>query len=134
MRKKPELVDAKELGKRVRAIRKALRLTITETTEQTGICRTTLSNIERGTKTPSLDTLVKLSTLLNCSIDYILLGNIPTQQSTNEDTGIQELTEQEEKLLKSYNMLEPLEQKELQEIIILKLALRSLNKQPPSEQ
>lgn len=134
MRKKPELVDAKELGKRIRDARKAQHFTISETTQKTGICRTTLSNIERGAKTPSLDTLIKLSSILNCSIDYILLGATSEQlQQTLEEAYKRNLTEQEEKLLESYNMLSPLDQKELQEIIILKIALKLTHNCPRPE-
>ena len=102
--------NAEEIGKRIRIARKKQYLSSSEIREKTGIAPSTLSDIERGIKTPSITVLLKLSQLLNCTTDWILTG--------------QTLSEQEEQLLEDYRTLSESDQIEIIEIIHLKQRLK----------
>ncbi len=66
----PELI-----GKRVRSVRRRLNLTLDQLAERTGLNKGYLSRIESGGKSPSIATLLKLSTELN----------VPTSQLFGEE-------------------------------------------------
>lgn len=58
-RQSPELI-----GKRIRSIRKRMDMTLEQLSERTGLNKGYLSRIESGEKSPSISTLLKLSTRL----------------------------------------------------------------------
>ena len=60
---------------RLREIRKKQGHTLQSLGSQIGMKKSSLGNIERGDKAPSLDTVIALADTLNISIDY-LLGRI----------------------------------------------------------
>ncbi len=76
-KRKVPVVNALQLGNRVREIR--LRRGITEAflAESIHITASHMSNIERGRKIPSVDIVVALAQTLGVSIDYIVLGIRP---------------------------------------------------------
>lgn len=59
---------------RIRQLRSEKGLTQGELSKRIGINRVTLSNLESGTRYPTLDHLQRLSKFFDCSFDYIL-GN-----------------------------------------------------------
>jgi len=61
-----------ELGERIRGLRLAARFSLAELAEASGVSRSMLSEIERGTKTPGVLTLDKLATSLGTSIARLL--------------------------------------------------------------
>jgi mannose-6-phosphate isomerase-like protein (cupin superfamily)/DNA-binding Xre family transcriptional regulator len=63
-----------DLGRRVRAMRMAHRLTLEEVVSRTGFTVSWLSKLENGLLTPSLDGLVKLSQALECGVDELVEG------------------------------------------------------------
>lgn len=63
-------------GERIRNRRVALGFTQEYTAEKVGITIRYYQMIERGEKTVSLDTLIKLSQVLTISIDFLLFGNL----------------------------------------------------------
>lgn len=67
-------IDYKMMGKRIKARRKELNLTQKELTEKAGLNDKYISNIERATSIPSIDTLVNICKVLDISIDFILNG------------------------------------------------------------
>lgn len=98
-----------DFGYRLRELRENKELTQTQVAKRLGLSKTTISGYENNIKTPSLDVLVKLSTLYGVSSDYILgLENRKLMQ-------IDGLTISQEEILK----------------IILK-EFRSMNKKVPA--
>lgn len=55
----------------IRAIRKARKLTQRQLANACGIHRVTLSCIERGVYTPTLETAAKLAAALGCTLDEL---------------------------------------------------------------
>ena len=67
-------VDYKELGARIRTERKRQNLTQENLAEMAEISDSFMGHIERGGRTLSLETLVRLANALNMSIEYIVYG------------------------------------------------------------
>ena len=67
-------IDYKELGKRIRAERRRKDLTQEKLAEMAEISDSFMGHIERGGRTLSIETLVKLANALNLSIEYIVCG------------------------------------------------------------
>lgn len=74
-------VDYKELGKRIRAERRKQNLTQEKLAEIAGISDSFMGHIERGGRTLSIETLVKLSNSLKLNIEYIICGEHNYQPS-----------------------------------------------------
>lgn len=77
------------IGSRIKNRRKELGLTQMQIKEATGISSGNLSDIENGNKLPSTPTLISLSNVLDCSIDWMLKGEIPKSENmffSNENT------------------------------------------------
>ena len=67
-------MESLTIGMRIKQRRKELGLTQTQIKELTGISSGNMSEIENGSKLPSTPTLISLSNILQCSIDWILTG------------------------------------------------------------
>ena len=65
-------MDYKKLGKRIREERKKLNLTQSQLAEAIDISDTYMGAIERGERSLTLDTLVKLVNRLGVTVDYML--------------------------------------------------------------
>ncbi len=65
-------MDYAKLGKQIRQERRAQRLTQAELAEEVGVSLSFLGHIERGTRVPSLETLVTIANQLRVSMDYLL--------------------------------------------------------------
>lgn len=63
-----------EIGERIRSRRNELDITQTQIYKEVGISSGNLSSIESGKVLPSSLTLIGLSKVLKCSIDWILTG------------------------------------------------------------
>ena len=61
-----------DFGYRLRALRKQKKLTQTQVASRLNLSKTTISGYENNTKTPSVDTLIQLSSLYGVSADYLL--------------------------------------------------------------
>src|SRR5688572_18844198 len=57
---------------RLYSARQAARMNQEAVAVAVGVTRTQISNLERGTSPPSIETLVRLATLLNVSTDWLL--------------------------------------------------------------
>ena len=89
----------KDMGERIYKKRKALKLTQEELAEQVGVSTQMISNLELGKKAIRPENLIKISTVLDISCDYILKGT-DTQNLSNEITEkIANLTEKDLKFL-----------------------------------
>ena len=67
-------IDYKAIGERIRAERKRQKLTQGCLSEMVEISESFMGHIERGTRTLSIETLVKLANALNLGIEYIICG------------------------------------------------------------
>lgn len=65
-----------EMGKRISARRKELRLTQEELAEKAGLTSQTISTAETGTKALRPRNIVRLCEALDTSADYLLFGKI----------------------------------------------------------
>ena len=69
-------VDMVSLGMRIRKIRKRKKLTLEQLSEMTDISTVLISQIENGTRTGRLDTLITISNALEVSIEDILVDSL----------------------------------------------------------
>ena len=74
-------MDYKALGKRIREERKHLNLTQAELAEAIDISDTYMGAIERGERSLTLDTLVRLVNRLGVTVDYMLSESVPDSDS-----------------------------------------------------
>jgi len=61
-----------EVGKTIQRLRKAYNLSLGELSEQSGVAKSIISQIERNETNPTIGTLGRLSTALDTSIDEVL--------------------------------------------------------------
>ncbi len=108
----PMELDTLEIGKRIKERRKELRLTQLDIKEKTGISSGNMSDIERGNRLPAANTLLQLSEVLQCSIDYLLRGksSISENLTTSPPT---DLSPQEQDMLKLFRNISKDDQEEL---------------------
>ncbi len=78
-------MDYKRLGKRIREERHRLNLTQAQLAEDIDISDTYMGAIERGERSLTLDTLVRLVNRLGVTVDYMLSDSV-----TDSDTNILE--------------------------------------------
>ena len=64
--------DYPEVGKTIQRLRKAYNLSLGELSEQSGVAKSIISQIERNETNPTIGTLGRLSTALDTSIDEVL--------------------------------------------------------------
>jgi transcriptional regulator with XRE-family HTH domain len=71
------IVDTKsDIGRNLLIVRKSLKLSQTELVTLAGLTRPILSTIENTSANPTLETLVKISSTLNLSIDLLMMSKI----------------------------------------------------------
>ncbi|MBW3496199.1 helix-turn-helix domain-containing protein [Bacillus sp. FDAARGOS_1420] len=69
-------------GTRLHTLRKECKLRQEDMAKQLGIARTTYAMYEQGNREPDYDTLIKLATFFEVSIDY-LLGTTEIRKATD---------------------------------------------------
>ena len=74
-------MDDKRLGERVREGRLRLHLTQAQLAEAVDISDTYMGSIERGERSLTLDTLVRLVNRLGVTVDYLLADAVPETDS-----------------------------------------------------
>ena len=72
------IVDYNKIGIRISQRRHELRIKQCSLAEKTNLSNNHISNIENGHSIPSLETLAKICEELDVTPDYLLLGNIKT--------------------------------------------------------
>ncbi len=72
-------MDFKTLGKKIKKERQKRSLTQEKLAEKLDISESFLGQIERAETKLSIETLVKIATELNVSIDYLLMDSINTE-------------------------------------------------------
>ena len=63
------------VGENIRNAREAANLKQVDLAEMAGITQAMLSQIERGTKNPSLQIAAEIAKILDCSLDSLLSGS-----------------------------------------------------------
>jgi transcriptional regulator with XRE-family HTH domain len=74
----------KRLGARLKAARKAKGWTQQELAEKTGLTAAFLSYLENGSRSGSLDSLVKLAEALSVEPEFLLGGKAPSAKNSPE--------------------------------------------------
>ncbi len=86
--KKPELsLVSEQVGKKMREIRKSRRLSIRALAKLSGLSVNTLSLIENGKTSPSVNTLQQLAQSLNLPIIAFFEGNLPQTKVVYQKSG-----------------------------------------------
>ncbi len=67
-----------EMGLRIRSRRKELRIRQAELAELIGVSNNHMSSIERGVGNPSIHVFIRICEELSVTPDYLLLGNMHT--------------------------------------------------------
>ena len=67
-------VDYKQIGKRVKEIRRLNHMTQAELAELTDMSDNYISRIERGVKKASLGSLIKMAMVFDTSLDALVFG------------------------------------------------------------
>jgi XRE family transcriptional regulator, regulator of sulfur utilization len=63
-----------DLGKTIQRLRKAYNLSLGELSEQSGVAKSIISQIERNETNPTISTVMRLSRALDTTIDEVLRG------------------------------------------------------------
>ena len=106
------------IGIRIKERRKAMKLTGAQIKEKTGISTGNLSDIENGRSLPSAAAVIRLSQILDCSTDYILLGETRNSEE-NKNSKFRE-TDEDAQLLEQFHALAEEDQEEILMMIQLK--------------
>lgn len=69
-------IDYKEIGTRIRKIRKKRNITQEQLAEYVGVGTTHISHIETGNTIPSLKIFIEIVNVLECTCDELLYGEI----------------------------------------------------------
>lgn len=69
-----ENINLKEIGRRISERRRQLGYTQEQMAEWMNVSIQMISNLERGNKSMRIENLLKISSILNISTDYILTG------------------------------------------------------------
>lgn len=101
---------SKEVGTRLRALRKATGAKQAETAAAIGIERTTLTGIETGAAMPGRETMAALAKHFGVSIDYLERGAPPPGQQLAAEP-VQDITEAS--LLRFWRLLDRAQQEEI---------------------
>lgn len=67
-------MNAKEIGKRIKDLRKAAKLTQEQLAERLNVSKAYLAHVEIGDKIPSIDLFVDMVSFFNTSLDFLILG------------------------------------------------------------
>ena len=78
-------LDYKQIGKRIAARRKVLRLTQTQVEEKADLAYKYLSNIERGVSIPSTEVIMRLAIALETTPDEFLVGTVRSHDEKWKD-------------------------------------------------
>lgn len=73
-------MDLYSIGRRVREIRKERGLTQERLAEEANLSVVCVSNIERGQKKASLDSVIRISAVLGVTVDTLIYGSCLTDQ------------------------------------------------------
>lgn len=110
------------IGTRIKQRRNELGLKQRQIQQATGISSGNLSDIENGNKLPSTPALLSLSSILDCSIDWMLKGDIPKGENAFLSN------ESDLRLLDGFHKLSQEDKEEILEYIDFKINRLSVKK------
>ncbi len=87
--------DIEKCGKRIKELRRSRGITQEQLADSIGISQKTIAGIETGNKGTTIDTMLAIVSVLETSLDYLLLGYVGELTC---EKGFQELSEAEKKL------------------------------------
>ena len=70
------MIDYKNIGARIRAVRTEKKITQEQLAEAVGVGTSHISHIETGNGTASLETIIQIINVLDCSADELLCADI----------------------------------------------------------
>ena len=82
------MVNYKDLGLRIRNLRRELHITQEELAEQIGLSASFLGHVERGSRVASLETLVALCNALHTSPQYLLAASLEDELTAHIPTSL----------------------------------------------
>ena len=92
------------IGDRIKELRKTQSINQEKLSQLLGVSRSTVSMWEINKSEPDTQMLIKISNILNCSLDY-LLEKSENKKNPHADNDKEELTADENKLLKNFREL-----------------------------
>lgn len=98
-------MNNKNIGNKIREYRKKSNLTLEQFSELLDLSTTHIGNIERGSKTPTLETFIKIVNILNVSADVLIADKLNNKN--------------EIKLIEIANILEELPDNEKERVLDL---------------
>lgn len=107
-----EAIEMYDIGGNIKRLRKLNMLNQIEFSSKIGISQGSLSDIESGKCKPSVETVVSIFQVFDCSLEMILLGT--------ETKEIMDLSERESRLIHVFRQLDLKDQMELLDIASLK--------------
>lgn len=109
--------DEELIGPRIKELRKNRNITQNDIYKLTGISSGNLSSIETGKILPSAPSLMSLSMVFDCSVDYLLFGH---ERLSDNDQLCVPISEDEKYLIEHYRRLDKCNKEELQMISYVK--------------
>ena len=79
-----EIINHKNIGQRIRNLRKEKGLSQEQLAELIGISLSFMGHIERGTRTASVETLARISKALEMDMHYIVFGHSSGYSANSE--------------------------------------------------
>lgn len=107
------------IGPNIRRLRKLNNMNQVEFSSRIGISQGNLSEIEQGNCNPSFDTLLAIKKQFNFSIDDLMILKNDIFELNKSSV----LTDGEVSMISNYRLLDLFDQKEIDEIIKLKISL-----------
>lgn len=86
-------IDYEHIGARIKYFRKKAHLSQEKLAELTELSRVFISFVERGEKTPSIESIVRIANALNVSADDLLFGNLIVSNSPHDALEYELLTD-----------------------------------------
>ncbi|HCT64472.1 MAG TPA: XRE family transcriptional regulator [Lachnospiraceae bacterium] len=109
------------IGNRIKTKRKELNLTIKQIHENTGLSIGNISDIENDKYAPSIASLLPLSQILKCSIDWIITGtNTPQQIQITENECSHILSATEISIIDMFRDLDERDKEDIYDCLTLK--------------
>ena len=91
-------IDYKEMGKRIRKQRLNFKLTQEKLAEKVDVVPTYISEIERGNSIASIAVIVRIASVLELNIDYLICGINPSNAETTFKELLNSIPEKNHKL------------------------------------
>lgn len=88
-----------DLGERIQRKRKSLNYTQEQLAEMVNTSKNTISNIERGKNSPSIEFIVEICNVLGGDPSYYILGKVPNEDINKYNNSLMQLSSNERKFV-----------------------------------